>query len=247
MLRALIIDDETPARTDLRNSLRAHPEVTIVGEAGLLDDARGLLRSAAYDLVFLDVQLLGGTGFDLVPDVQPEARIIFVTAHDEFAVRAFEVNALDYLTKPVRVGRLAETIRRLLSPSHAPFAPDADGTLSFADLVAVKTGLGARRLVRVADLAVLTSEDNYTLLTLTSGDHFLVRQTLGSWDERLPASHFMRVHRRAIVNLTLVEGYEHRNEEIMTIRLATLDEPVRARREHCAELCSRLNALGIRM
>ena len=114
---AVIIDDEINARKDLRKLLAEHPEVTIVGEAATFDEARGLVQKGDYDLVFLDVQLLGGSGFDVVPDVRPDARIIFVSAYDQFALRAFEVNALDYLQKPVRTARLAEAVRRVGAPA----------------------------------------------------------------------------------------------------------------------------------
>src|SRR2546423_10649622 len=113
MLRALLIDDEPPARADLRERLAAHPRVTIVDEAGTLARARALLACDDYDLVFLDIQLRGGSGFDLVPDVRPEARIVFVTAFNDHAVRAFDVNALDYLLKPVQPARLAASLARL--------------------------------------------------------------------------------------------------------------------------------------
>src|SRR3954464_12079964 len=97
--RALLIEDEPAARTLLRRMLGKHPGITIVGEAGSITAARHLLERDHYELVFLDIQLDGGSGFDLVPHVRREARIIFVTAHDQHALRAFEVNALDYLTK----------------------------------------------------------------------------------------------------------------------------------------------------
>jgi two-component system, LytTR family, response regulator len=115
-MRALIIDDEAPARAALRGLLRAHPEIALAGEADTIVAATPLLTAADYDLVFLDIQLRGGTGFDLVPLVRPAARIVFVTANDQFALRAFEANALDYLVKPVRPERLAEAIRRRSAP-----------------------------------------------------------------------------------------------------------------------------------
>src|SRR5437868_4951942 len=152
MPKAVIIDDEVSARKDLRGLLGAHPEVTITGEAASLDEARRLLRTGGYDLVFLDVQLLGGSGFDLVPDVSPDARIIFVTAYDQFALRAFEVNALDFLHKPVRTARLAETLRRA-GTTNAPAT-----ALRTDDIVQVKTGPGAVRFVRVSDILVVTSQ-----------------------------------------------------------------------------------------
>ncbi len=241
MPRALIIDDEISARIDLRGLLSAHPDVEICGEAALIDDARRLLVEASYDLVFLDIQLLGGNGFELVPFVRAEARIIFVTASDQFALRAFEVNALDYLRKPLRVARLAEALRRLPPPalSTAPLPQ-----LAADDLVSVKTGPGAMRFIRVADIVLLTSQDNYSEVRLVSGEHFLVRQTLSAWEERLPAAHFLRVHRQAIVSVDRVEGFEHHDEETTLLRMRGHPELVRARRTHWPQLRTRLVALG---
>lgn len=239
MPKALIIDDEVAARKDLRALLTSHPDVTIAGEAASLDEARRLLRQGGYDLVFLDVQLLGGSGFDLVPDVRPEARIIFVTAYDQFALRAFEVNALDFLHKPVRIARLAETLRRA-----SPAATAAAAALRGDDIVQVKTGPGAARFVRVADIVLVTSQDNYSEVRLANGEHFLVRQTLASWEERLPAAQFLRVHRQAIVSLPRVEGFTHADEETTLLRIAGLPDPVRARRQHLPELQNRLANLG---
>jgi two-component system LytT family response regulator len=238
MPKAVIIDDEVAARKDLRALLAAHADVTILGEAASLDEARRLLRAGGYDLVFLDVQLLGGSGFDVVPDVQPGARIIFVTAYDQFALRAFEVNALDFLHKPVRTARLAETLRRAGTAAAPATALRGD------DIVQVKTGPGAARFVRVADILLVTSQDNYSEVRLANGEHFLVRQTLASWEERLPAAQFLRVHRQSIVSLARVEGFTHADEETTLLRLAGLPEPVRARRQHLPELQTRLANLG---
>ncbi|HUR59509.1 MAG TPA: LytTR family DNA-binding domain-containing protein [Opitutaceae bacterium] len=242
MIRTLIIDDEAPARADLRGLLGAHANVRINGEAALMPDARALLQGGDYDLVFMDVQLLGGTGFDLVPDVRPAARIIFVTAHDQFAFRAFEVNAIDYLQKPVRTARLAEALRRVeraLPVATAPLRAD--------DIVHVKTAPGAARFVPVAEIAVITSQDNYSEIALASGARLFVRQTMAAWETRLPATHFLRVHRRAIVNVARIESYAHHDEEVTLLRVAGQREPVRARREHWSKLGERLGALGVKV
>ena len=144
MLHALIIEDEATARADLRAKLAAHPAVTILAEAATLRSARALLARTDYDLVFLDVQLIGGNSFDLVPDVRPEARIIFATAYDAFALRAFEVNALDYLLKPVVPARLAAALRRLAAaPAPAGEAAaelPAGPALRLADTVYLRNG-----------------------------------------------------------------------------------------------------------
>ncbi len=239
MPKAVIIDDEVNARKDLRTLLATHPEVTVAGEAATFDEARALLRRGEYDLVFLDVQLVGGSGFDLVPDVRTDARIIFVTAYDQFALRAFEVNALDFLQKPVRTARLAESLRRA-----GPVAAAKPPALRPDDVVQVKTGPGAVRFVRVDAILLIASQDNYSDVRLTSGEHFLVRQTLASWEERLPSAQFLRVHRQTIVNIARVEGVTPVDDETSMLRLGGVPEPVRARRQHVPELQSRMAGLG---
>ena len=111
-IRALVVDDERLARQELRRLLAAHPEVRVVGEAAGVDEAARLIERQQPDVVFLDVQLPGETGFDLFERAAVSARVVFVTAHDAHALRAFDVNALDYLLKPVAPERLAETVAR---------------------------------------------------------------------------------------------------------------------------------------
>ncbi|WP_438479889.1 LytR/AlgR family response regulator transcription factor [Oleiharenicola lentus] len=247
MPKVLLIDDEAPAREDLRRLLAAHPEVTIVGEAGSIASARIKLAEGGYDLVFLDVQLVGGTGFDLVPAILPDARVIFVTAYDQHAMRAFEVNALDYLLKPVRRERLNEALRRVataLPREETHYETSPRPVLRADDVIHVKTGRAAARFVRLADIVTLTSEDNYSMLLLGDGTSLLVRETLSSWETRLPATHFLRVHRQVIVNLLRIEGFSHEDDRITLLRVTGAPEPVRARREHWSELTARLAALG---
>lgn len=246
MPRALIIDDEPPARATLRQLLGAHPGVTVIGEAGLLDEARALLARTDYDLVFLDVQLRGGNGFDLVPAVREGARIVFVTGYDKHAVRAFDVNALDYLVKPLQPDRLAESLRRAATPPPAeapaerqPAAP----ALAPGDTAYVKTGPGAMRFVPLPAIVTIMSADNYSEVVLASGDHFLTRQTLATWENLLPPSHFMRVHRGTIVNVARIEGIAHEDRDRTLLRLADRREPVVARREDWPRLRARLLAL----
>ena len=239
MPKAVIIDDEVNARKDLRTLLAAHPEVSVAGEAATFDEARALLRRGEYDLVFLDVQLVGGSGFDLVPDIRTDARIIFVTAYDQFALRAFEVNALDFLQKPVRTARLAESLRRA-----GPVAAAKQPVLRADDVVQVKTGPGAVRFVRVDAILLISSQDNYSDVRLIGGEHFLVRQTLASWEDRLPAAQFLRVHRQTIVNISRVEGVTPVDDETSMLRLTGVADPVRARRQHVPELQTRMAGLG---
>ena len=245
MIRALLIEDELPAREDLRALLAPHPQVQIVGEAATVNTARALLRRETYDLVFFDIHLLGGSSFELVPDVQPGARIIFTTAYDAFALRAFEVNALDYLVKPIAPARLAAALARIDAPAaRDELPPDHDDdahALRIDDTVYLRTGQRAR-FAPVADLSLISAEDNYSTVTLASGERVLLRKSLSAWESILPASHFARVHRTRIVNLAHVLRYERQGDgALLFIKGAA--EPVPASRRTWSDVRTRLAEL----
>jgi two-component system LytT family response regulator len=254
MPQALLIDDEATARADLRAKLAAHPEVVVLAEAATVRSARTLLARADYDLVFLDIQLVGGNAFDLVPDVRPGARIVFATAFDHYAVRAFEINALDYLLKPVEPARLAATLRRFAAgPAPAPDAAPPDGTTDAADpapttplrpddSVFLRSGPRAR-FVRVTDISVVAASDNYSEVHLADGSRLLLRRSLKVWEDLLPATHFMRVHRTLIANLARVTRYERDGDEHTLLFLQGFPDPVSASRHRWPELRDRLAAL----
>lgn len=243
--RGLIIDDEAPARAALRGLLRAHPEIVLAGEADTLAEARTRLAGQDYDLVFLDVQLRGGTGFDLVPFVRADAPVVFVTAFDEHAVRAFEVNALDYLIKPVRPQRLADALRRIASHRPDPAASAAPvRALAPDDLVHLKIGNGSTRFVALADIAVIESNENYSEAYLGDGTRLFVRRTMKCWEDTLPASHFVRVHRSTIINLARYRGSDRQTYETILLHLDCVPEPIRASFRYLTELRTRLAALG---
>jgi two-component system, LytTR family, response regulator len=238
MSRILLIDDESSARHFLRLALAEHPLTTIVGEAGTMNEARAQLARPDYDLVLLDIQLRGGTGFDLVPLVRAEARIIFVTAYDQHALRAFAVNALDYLLKPVDPARLAESLQRAADPLRA-----SPAGLQVGDIVHVKTGYGTTRFIPLASITVITTSDNYTELTLADGARHFVRRTLKSWEDALPSDTFVRVHRHAIVNLAHLRRADRATDKTTLLTLSGVAEPVRASFHYATELRARLAAL----
>ncbi len=244
--KAILIDDEPLARQELRRLLQAHPQVSIAGEAGTLADARELLGRAGYDLVFLDIQLRGGSGFDLLDSVLPGAQVVFVTAYDRFALRAFEVNALDYLLKPVAAPRLAATLQRLGSEPAPAAAPAVAPTqrLTVEDRVFVRTG-SATRFVPVAAICAVRSAENYTEVVLQGGETLLVLRTLKSWEEALPGSHFVRIHRQALVNLTRVKRIERKGEDDVLFQLDAPVPPLPASRRALADLKEKFSAAGL--
>lgn len=242
MNRALLIDDEPPACAALRAMLAEHPQVTVVGEAGTMDEARARLAQADYDLVFLDIQLRGGTGFDLVPHVRPGARIIFVTAYDAHALRAFEVNAVDYLMKPVAPDRLARTLQRL-EPGHSGAPFPGVRPLGLDDRVLLKLGAGTERFVRLGDIRYVSSSENYSEIAVgTAGERVLTRKTMKAWEEILPAEIFVRVHRQMIVNTQHVLRLDRASEATSRLYLDAVPEPVTASYRYLAALRERLQA-----
>lgn len=244
---ALLIDDEPLARMELRRLLLAHPNVQVVGEAATMIQAQEVLGRAGYDLVFLDVQLRGGSGFDLLDAVAPNAAVVFITAFDQYAVRAFEVNALDYLLKPVTTERLARALQRLPDrPGVA--AADAGvgkpGKLTNDDRVLVKTGKSTR-FVPVAAMAAIRSCENYTEVLLVGGEKLLVLRSLKSWEEQLPEQSFVRVHRQTLVNLQHVRKVVRTGEDEVSFELAPPLPSIPASRRQTIELKHRFAAAGL--
>ena len=246
--RALLIDDEPLSRMELRRLLKAHPEVSVAGEAGTLNEARACLARDDYDLVFLDIQLRGGTGFDLLDFVRPEAHVIFVTAFDRFAVRAFEVNALDYLLKPVAAERLASSLVRAcsLAAEPSPISADGDETLCLRldDRVFVRTG-NTTRFVPVQQIVSIHSNENYTELQLADGQKFMTLRTLKSWEESLPESHFVRIHRQTLINLTHVRAIVRGDGENVRFQFDPPLPELPASRRRVSDLRQRLQEAGL--
>ncbi|HIL57247.1 MAG TPA: response regulator transcription factor, partial [Rhodothermales bacterium] len=215
-LRAVLVDDERLARVELRRLLAEHPEVEVVGEAADAPAARDLLAALGEagtppDVLFLDIQMPGETGFDLLASLEavPPA-VVFVTAYDEHALRAFEVSALDYLVKPVAPARLAAAVARL-EPADEPPAetdrqPPEAGYLTADDRVFVKDG-DRLHFVRLGNVRLFESEGNYVRLYV-GRETPLVLRSLNQLEERLDPAVFFRASRRHLLNLEHVTGLE---------------------------------------
>ena len=202
-MKALIVDDEPPARRELRRLLGAIDGIDIVGEAGNIDDARERIESLEPDVVFLDIHLPGGTGFDLLAQLERVPRVIFTTAYDQYAVKAFEVNALDYLLKPVESERLAAALRKLQS-SAGPPGPASPG----APLEQLFVRDGPRCwFVPLREVSVISSEGNYVRL-LWGRERPLLGRSLAALETKLDPKRFFRANRRQLINLDHIEQVE---------------------------------------
>jgi two-component system LytT family response regulator len=222
-LRVLLVDDERPARAKMRRLLGEIADVEIIGEADGGAAAVDAIRTLAPDLVFLDVQMPGLDGFGVLAalDGEPLPRVVFVTAFDEYAVRAFDVNALDYLLKPVDPRRLAATVERARAARATPATePPLDARIAqllrqldraprFLERVVVTEGEGDRSIfLKLADVARIESDRNYVTLHTTAGRRYTLRRTLAALEERLDPERFLRINRSEIVSLEAIAHLE---------------------------------------
>lgn len=229
-LKAIIVDDERLARVNLRKLLEVHPEVDIVGEASGCREAADLIRMQRPGLVFLDIQLGGETGFDLLGLIDDSIRIIFVTAYDEYAIRAFEVNAADYLLKPVSPERLRTSLARILE-AHTE-KPQKAKAYEYTDSIYVRLTNSTSTFIKISSITCISSIGNYSRLVTLEGKHCLVLKTLKQWQEELPARHFIRIHRSSIINT----GHIERIETQSRVYLKNLPEPLEISRRFASKL-----------
>jgi two-component system LytT family response regulator len=202
-VKALIVDDEPLARRELRRLLAAHPEVEVVGEAGSAAEAERAIVELAPEVVFLDIQMPQRTGFQLLEALEDLPQVVFTTAYDEHALRAFEVGALDYLVKPIAPARLAAALGRVrerLAPAPRAACLDLDRPLLVRD---GERGL----LVRLRDVEWIEAAGNYVQLHF-AGHRPLLLHSLAALERRLDPDRFFRASRAALVNLDHVERFD---------------------------------------
>lgn len=239
---AIIVDDEPLARRRLRELLAAFPDIEITGEAGRLSEARRVVAQLRPDAVFLDIHLFGKSGFDLLSDLPDSTRVIFVTAYDEYAIRAFEVNALDYLLKPIEPDRLAIAVQRLRQTTLAPDV--AQEQLKKNDRILLQLGR-TRWFKPVSSVCSIRADGDYTVLTTLQGEEILFRRSMKEWMRILPGDTFMRIHRHQIVNVPCIERIERTGEDRMKVWLRTCSEPLDASRRMVPELARRLKEVPV--
>lgn len=210
-MRAIIVDDERLARNELKRLLENFPSIEVIGEAANSDEASQLIEELQPDVAFLDIQMPGKTGFEWLEEWDgflPE--IIFTTAFDEYALKAFEVNALDYVLKPIELARLSESIQKLESrfkrPASAEKTVTANHVLGGNDQIFVKDGEKCW-FVRLDRVRLCESMGNYVRLFFDDQKP-LVLKSLNSLEERLDPKLFFRCNRKHIVNLNFIEKIE---------------------------------------
>ncbi len=208
-MKAILIDDERLARQELRSLLAPYSEIQIVGEANNAETAIESIKQLKPDVIFLDIQMPGKNGFDLLEEISGVPEVVFVTAYDEYAIRAFEINALDYLLKPVQASRLADTVKKILNKETLDKGEVREQTqaLNDDDQVFVKDGEKCW-FVKLTDIRLFESEGNYVRVYFDKNRPLILR-SLNNLDERLNNRTFFRASRKHIINLKWVESIEN--------------------------------------
>ncbi|GAC17660.1 LytR/AlgR family response regulator transcription factor [Paraglaciecola arctica] len=218
--KALLVDDERLARQELRELLAEFSDVRIIGEAKNLTEAVDLIKDKKPDIVFLDIQLRQENGFDLLEKVVHNFNLIFVTAFDEFAIRAFEINALDYLLKPVNPKRLKASIDKLYQENAEPVL--AVQKLNIDDPIFLNLG-DHSHFLQISKISHICASGDYTEVFTISGaaggNALLVEKSLKEWEDRLPEKSFVRIHRSTIINISQIDSIEVLPNRTMEVSL----------------------------
>jgi two-component system, LytTR family, response regulator len=230
---ALVVDDERLARKELISLLNNYKSVLVVGEAWDVNTAEAAIKKLNPDILFLDIQMPGESGFDLLDKIYYTGKIIFVTAFDEYAIRAFEINALDYLLKPVNPERLENSLLRL-KQNKAVFTPEIR-KLDFDDNLFLLFG-NQMRFIKVDAISCIQAAGDYTQVCLKSGQTGLVQKSMREWEGRLPENYFVRIHRSAIVNIQHVDRMENWHNHSMQVYVHGYDNPVVMSRRYVTKL-----------
>lgn len=208
-MKALIVDDERLARKELMKLLEDHPSIEVVGEAANADEAIAMVNELNPDLLFLDIQMPGKTGFQLLEELDAVPLVVFTTAYDEFALKAFEVSALDYLLKPIQAERLSETVSKIMERERNKVnvaRGEGDKKLGLNDQVFVKDGERCW-FVSLSNIRLFESDGNYIKVYFDT-NRPMIHKSLNALDEKLDERAFFRASRKHIINLSWVESIE---------------------------------------
>lgn len=207
-IKTIIIDDERLARNELKKLLNDFKDIEIIEEAANVDDGIMKIETLNPDLIFLDIQMPGKTGFDLLAEVEKAPKVIFTTAYDEYAIKAFEVNALDYLMKPIEPKRLSDAIQKLLHEiqKEKQDTQNIRGTLHDDDQVFVKDGERCW-FVKLNEIRLFESVGNYAKVFFGTNKP-LILKSLNNLEDRLDKKTFFRANRKHIINLRWIEKIE---------------------------------------
>jgi two-component system LytT family response regulator len=232
--KAIVVDDERLARNDMISMLKEFPDVLVTGEASDVHSALKAIEQHNPDLIFLDINMPGQSGFDLLNAADTDAKVIFVTAFDEYALRAFEVNALDYLMKPVNPKRLKAALEKLESTDESDELA-LMRKLKYDDNLFLQVN-STMKFIKVFKIVCISSSGDYSEIITDDGQKGLTLKSMKEWENRLPENNFCRVHRSTIINLEFITKVEKWFNNSYRLHLKGLDDPMVMSRRYASKL-----------
>ena len=238
-LKAIVVDDERLARKELILLLQEFNNISIVAEADDVNSALLEIEKHNPDVIFLDIQMPGKSGFDLLNLIDVTAKVIFVTAFDEYAIKAFEIDALDYLLKPINPERLKVSIERLTQNENETKEYENLKLLNYDDhlLLNINSKL---KFIKIDSIVSISAAGDYSNIIYADGKKGLTLKTMKEWEKRLPPKYFCRIHRSNIVNLNFVEHLEEWFNNSYKVYLNDSSEPLVMSRRYVANLKSKM-------
>jgi len=236
-IKALVVDDERLARKELILMLKEFESIVVVSEADGVNSALVEIKKHNPDVIFLDIQMPGKSGFDLLESTDLKAKVIFVTAFDEFAIRAFEVNALDYLLKPINPERLQIAIERL--EKNEMEIESKYNQLNYDDHLFLNVN-NKLKFIKINSIVSITAAGDYSHNICVDGKKGLTLKTMKEWENRLPINNFCRIHRSNIVNLNYVDSLEEWFHNSYKVYLKNISEPLVMSRRYVSNLKSKM-------
>ncbi len=234
-----IVDDEPLAIHEMKSLLSQYKDISICATAKSANEAITVINTFKPDLVFLDIQLKEINAFSILESLTVKTHLVFVTAYNEFATRAFEINALDYLLKPVIPSRLEDTINRFKS-NIKPLKPKIT-TYKHTDRIVINEK-NEYRLIIISDILAITADGDYTNIYLLDGTKKLLLKSMAQWEALLPSHYFERIHRGTIINLEYIDSIEKGFNNTCKIYIKTLDLPFQMSQRYTAKFLSKYKA-----
>lgn len=233
IIKAILVDDVESMRLVLKKLLASFDKIEIVGEASQFEDAQDLIKEHRPDLLFLDIDLNGLTSIDLLSRLDYSPMIIFITSHSDFAIKAFELNAVDYLLKPISLDRLTQAIEKVTNKWEETDLPPGESAARFGpDHIVLLSFDGKLSFIRINEINYIEAFGNYTKVCLVDGRVSVTYNSIKNWDSRLPDDIFIQIHRSTIINLLNVVRIEKWANDTGRLYMLGVDKPFEISRNY---------------
>ena len=244
-IKTLIIEDDPSSLVLLKEFIKDFPYLSIIGEAKTIKDAESLAKNNQdAELVFLDIDLHGVNALDVVKHLKPSTKILFITAHPEFAVKAFEYNTIDYIIKPISFDRLKTALSRI-SAFEEDVKIEKEGSNRFGinNMVLMNIN-GELKFIKIRDINFIAAKGNYTTISMVDGTTFSTYGLIKVWEDKLPNEDFFRIHRSTIVNLNNIARIEKGTYDTGIMYLLNVDEPFEISRNYFSQMKGKFKLTG---